>query len=163
MVANNGQGAHKEAVGSRKLFGALRNAQALGARDKHDVADVCQVCYCFLTNNVSHFSHLPLHPMRRLVTRQMQQMGGMGRMGGSRGGRGGAQGFFGMANAKTSTLEKNAKDKIMFKDVAGCDEAKQEVRRGAAGSLGKGWARVEEVQARLCSRMWRAATRRSRK
>ena len=29
--------------------------------------------------------------------------------------------------AQVTVLDKNAKNKIMFKDVAGCDEAKQEV------------------------------------
>lgn len=61
-----------------------------------------------------------------MVSRQMSQMGGMGRMGGRNGRSGGQGGFFGMASAKTSTLEKT-KDKIMFKDVAGCDEAKREI------------------------------------
>ena len=32
-----------------------------------------------------------------------------------------------MHDAQISVLDKNAKDKIMFKDVAGCDEAKGEV------------------------------------
>ena len=32
-----------------------------------------------------------------------------------------------MHNVQISVLDKNAKDKIMFKDVAGCDEAKGEV------------------------------------
>jgi AFG3 family protein len=29
--------------------------------------------------------------------------------------------------ANTSTLDKSVKDKVMFKDVAGCDEAKMEI------------------------------------
>ena len=66
-----------------------------------------------------------------MVSRQMRQMGGMGGMGGmgSKGGKGGkgAGGFFGMVNAKTTSLDATAKDKIMFKDVAGCDEAKLEI------------------------------------
>ena len=63
-----------------------------------------------------------------MVSRQMRQMtGGLGGMGGKggKGGKGG--GFFGMVNAKTTTLDQSAKDKIMFKDVAGCDEAKLEI------------------------------------
>ena len=48
-------------------------------------------------------------------------MGGKGK-----GGKGGS-GFFGMVNAKTTSLDQTAKDKIMFKDVAGCDEAKLEI------------------------------------
>ncbi|KAG2493646.1 hypothetical protein HYH03_008163 [Edaphochlamys debaryana] len=69
-----------------------------------------------------------------LVSRQMRQMGmgGMGGLGGrmggrnGRGGQGGAGGFFGMGKANISFMDKS-KDKIMFKDVAGCDEAKVEV------------------------------------
>jgi AFG3 family protein len=63
----------------------------------------------------------------------MRQMtGGLGGMGGLRGmggkpgskGGGGPGGFFGMVRANVGTLDKAAKDKICFKDVAGCDEAK---------------------------------------
>ena len=48
--------------------------------------------------------------------------GGMGGMGG-----GGARGIFNVGKATVTTLDKNSKTKIMFKDVAGCDEAKNEV------------------------------------
>ncbi|KAL0056074.1 hypothetical protein WJX82_007524 [Trebouxia sp. C0006] len=53
-----------------------------------------------------------------------RQMGGGG-LGG--GGMGGGRGIFNVGKAQVGTVDKNAKDKIMFKDVAGCDEAKQEV------------------------------------
>eukprot|EP00197_Chlamydomonas_leiostraca_P001991 CAMPEP_0202857522 /NCGR_PEP_ID=MMETSP1391-20130828/427_1 /ASSEMBLY_ACC=CAM_ASM_000867 /TAXON_ID=1034604 /ORGANISM="Chlamydomonas leiostraca, Strain SAG 11-49" /LENGTH=796 /DNA_ID=CAMNT_0049536333 /DNA_START=393 /DNA_END=2784 /DNA_ORIENTATION=+ len=71
-----------------------------------------------------------------LISRQMRQMtggagmggfGGFGRSaGGKPGQKGGQGGFFGMARANTGTLDKKA-DKISFKDVAGCDEAKVEI------------------------------------
>lgn len=35
--------------------------------------------------------------------------------------------IFTLSPLQVSTIDKNAKDKITFKDVAGCDEAKQEV------------------------------------
>ncbi|EOY07491.1 Peptidase M41 - like 5 [Theobroma cacao] len=54
--------------------------------------------------------------------RRMQS--GLG-VGGS-GGRGG-RGIFNMGKAHITKLDKNAKDKVFFKDVAGCDEAKQEI------------------------------------
>jgi AFG3 family protein len=54
-----------------------------------------------------------------------RQMGGMG--GGAGGGMGGSKGIFSVGKAAVGTLDKNAKTKIMFKDVAGCDEAKAEV------------------------------------
>ncbi|KAK9810016.1 hypothetical protein WJX72_003395 [[Myrmecia] bisecta] len=49
-----------------------------------------------------------------------RQMGGLG------GGPGG-RGIFNVGKAQVATVDKNAKNKIMFKDVAGCDEAKAEV------------------------------------
>jgi AFG3 family protein len=72
-----------------------------------------------------------------LVSRQMRNMPGgfggaggplsrMGRNGGGNG-RGGAAGFFGMGKANVTSVDKNAKDKVTFADVAGCDEAKQEI------------------------------------
>jgi AFG3 family protein len=54
-----------------------------------------------------------------------RRMGGMPGMGGG-GGGGPGGGIFNVGKATVSTLDKNAK-KIMFKDVAGCDEAKMEI------------------------------------
>ena len=51
-------------------------------------------------------------------------VGGMGGMGGGVGGPGG--GIFNVGKATIATLDKNA-PKVMFKDVAGCDEAKREI------------------------------------
>ena len=51
-------------------------------------------------------------------------VGGMGGMGGPGGGPGG--GIFNVGKATVATLDKNA-PKVMFKDVAGCDEAKKEI------------------------------------
>ncbi|KAK8705139.1 hypothetical protein V6N13_048747 [Hibiscus sabdariffa] len=45
---------------------------------------------------------------------------------GGPGGRGG-RGIFNMGKAHISKMDRNAKDKVFFKDVAGCDEAKQEI------------------------------------
>ena len=42
-------------------------------------------------------------------------------------GLGGARGFFSVGKAQVTKLSKNSKDKVFFKDVAGCDEAKQEI------------------------------------
>ena len=55
-------------------------------------------------------------------TRRSAWMGGMGM-----GGGGGPGGIFNVGKATVSTLDKNAKNKIMFKDVAGCNEAKREI------------------------------------
>ncbi|XVE96885.1 hypothetical protein REPUB_Repub02eG0262200 [Reevesia pubescens] len=54
--------------------------------------------------------------------RKMQSGFGVGGQGG-RGGRG----IFNMGKAQITKMDKNAKDKVFFKDVAGCDEAKQEI------------------------------------
>jgi hypothetical protein len=70
-----------------------------------------------------------------LISRQVRQMtggfpGGMGGAGrGAQGGKGGggAGGLFGMMRANTATLDKASKEKMTFKDVAGCDEAKAEI------------------------------------
>ncbi|XVE76382.1 hypothetical protein DITRI_Ditri12bG0168100 [Diplodiscus trichospermus] len=39
----------------------------------------------------------------------------------------GGHGIFNMGKAKFIKVDKNAKDKVFFKDVAGCDEAKEEI------------------------------------
>ncbi|XXG54563.1 hypothetical protein AAC387_Pa03g2410 [Persea americana] len=54
--------------------------------------------------------------------RRMQ--GGFG-IGGN-GGKGG-RGIFNIGKAQVTKLDKNSKNKVFFKDVAGCDEAKQEI------------------------------------
>lgn len=43
------------------------------------------------------------------------------------GGGGGSRSIFSVGKAHVTKLDKNSKDKILFKDVAGCDEAKQEI------------------------------------
>ena len=53
------------------------------------------------------------------ISRRMSGMQGMG--------GGGGGGMMNVGKATVSTLDKNAKHKIMFKDVAGCDEAKMEI------------------------------------
>ncbi|XP_047310127.1 ATP-dependent zinc metalloprotease FTSH 10, mitochondrial-like [Impatiens glandulifera] len=56
------------------------------------------------------------------MARGMQ--GGLGVGGG--GGKGGRN-IFSIGKAQITKLDKNAKNKVFFKDVAGCDEAKQEI------------------------------------
>ncbi|GJP31421.1 hypothetical protein CLOM_g12253 [Closterium sp. NIES-68] len=59
-------------------------------------------------------------------SRGLQSGFGMGGMGGP-GGAGGAKGIFNVGKASVTKLDKHSKNKVYFKDVAGCDEAKQEV------------------------------------
>ncbi|GFP96176.1 ATP-dependent zinc metalloprotease ftsh 8 mitochondrial [Phtheirospermum japonicum] len=54
--------------------------------------------------------------------RKMQGGLGVGGTGGK-----GARGIFNIGKAHITKLDKNAKNKVYFKDVAGCDEAKQEI------------------------------------
>eukprot|EP00897_Mesotaenium_endlicherianum_P009103 jgi/Mesen1/8220/ME000442S07491 len=62
-------------------------------------------------------------------TRRMQGGAGFGGLGGGGGGggAGGARGIFNVGKAQVTKVDKHAKNKVMFKDVAGCDEAKLEV------------------------------------
>ena len=54
-----------------------------------------------------------------------RQLGGL--MGGGGGGGPGGRGLFNVGKAQVNVFDKAAKDKITFKDVAGCDEAKVEI------------------------------------
>ncbi|CAK9179444.1 unnamed protein product [Ilex paraguariensis] len=54
--------------------------------------------------------------------RRMQGGLGVGGPGGK-----GARGIFNIGKAHVTKMDKNAKNKVYFKDVAGCDEAKQEI------------------------------------
>jgi AFG3 family protein len=54
-----------------------------------------------------------------------RQFGGL--MGGGGGGGPGGRGLFNVGKAQVTVFDKAAKDKISFKDVAGCDEAKIEI------------------------------------
>ena len=51
-----------------------------------------------------------------------RQMGGLGGGGGP-----GGRGIFNVGKAQVTVLDKNSKGKVSFNDVAGCDEAKQEI------------------------------------
>ncbi|CAI5958705.1 unnamed protein product [Closterium sp. NIES-65] len=46
---------------------------------------------------------------------------------GGPGGAGGAKGMFNVGKAAVTKMDKHSKNKVYFRDVAGCDEAKQEV------------------------------------
>mmetsp|Transcript_39758 Transcript_39758/g.71363 ORF Transcript_39758/g.71363 Transcript_39758/m.71363 type:complete len:873 (-) Transcript_39758:137-2755(-) len=53
--------------------------------------------------------------------------GGTGVGGPGSGGQSGGRGIFNISKAQVATVNKKSKNKIMFKDVAGCDEAKMEI------------------------------------
>lgn len=62
-----------------------------------------------------------------IVARRTSYVGMQSGLGvGGPGGKGG-RGLFNIGKANVTKLDKNSKDKVFFKDVAGCDEAKQEI------------------------------------
>ncbi|EEF31401.1 Mitochondrial respiratory chain complexes assembly protein AFG3, putative [Ricinus communis] len=96
--------------------------QALGV-DPHDYVPVTYMNEVNWSQELMRFAPTALLlGTLWFMGRRMQS--GLG-VGGS-GGRGG-RGIFNMGKAHVTKLDKNAKDKIFFKDVAGCDEAKQEI------------------------------------
>ncbi|XP_065852224.1 ATP-dependent zinc metalloprotease FTSH 8, mitochondrial-like [Euphorbia lathyris] len=111
-------------IGSVESFEEkLEEAQEALGTDPHDYIPVTYM------NEVNWFQELMRFAPTALLLgtlwftgRRMQS--GLG-VGGS-GGRGG-RGIFNMGKAHFTKMDKNAKDKVFFKDVAGCDEAKQEI------------------------------------
>ncbi|XP_050208189.1 ATP-dependent zinc metalloprotease FTSH 3, mitochondrial-like [Mercurialis annua] len=111
-------------IGSVESFEEkLEEAQEALGTDPHDYVPVTY------TNEVNWFQELMRFAPTALLLGTLWFMGrkmqsGLG-VGGS-GGRGG-RGIFNIGKAHFSKMDKNAKNKVFFKDVAGCDEAKQEI------------------------------------
>ncbi|XP_021661855.1 ATP-dependent zinc metalloprotease FTSH 8, mitochondrial isoform X2 [Hevea brasiliensis] len=111
-------------IGSIESFEEkLEEAQVALGIDPHDYVPVTYV------NEVNWYQELMRFAPTALLLGTLWFMGrgmqsGLG-VGGS-GGRGG-RGIFNMGKAHFTKMDKNAKDKVFFKDVAGCDEAKQEI------------------------------------
>ncbi|KAJ6303645.1 hypothetical protein OIU77_017509 [Salix suchowensis] len=101
----------------------LEEAQEALGIDPHDYVPVTYL------NEVNWFQELMRFAPTAMLLGVLWFMGrrmqsGLGVGGPS--GRGG-RGIFNMGKAHITKLDKNAKDKVFFKDVAGCDEAKQEI------------------------------------
>ncbi|CAB4282422.1 unnamed protein product [Prunus armeniaca] len=122
--ANGGQYKYYFNIGSVESFEEkLEDAQEALGIDPHDYVPVTYVSEMVWYQELMRFAPtLLLLASLLFMGRRMQ--GGLG-IGGS-GGRSG-RGIFNIGKAQVTKVDKNAKNKIYFKDVAGCDEAKQEI------------------------------------
>lgn len=111
-------------IGSVESFEEkLEEAQELLGVDPHEFVPVTYVSEMVWYQELMRFAPtLLLLGTLFYMGRRMQ--GGLGVGGG--GGKG-ARGIFNIGKAQITKVDKNAKHKVFFKDVAGCDEAKQEI------------------------------------
>lgn len=121
---NSGQYKYYFTIGSVESFEEkLEEAQEALGIDPHDHVPVTYVNEMVWYHELMRFAPtLLLLGSLLYMGRKMQ--GGLGGVGG--GGRG-ARGIFSIGKAQITKVDKNAKNKVFFKDVAGCDEAKQEI------------------------------------
>ncbi|KAL5709561.1 ATP-dependent zinc metalloprotease FTSH 10 [Ranunculus cassubicifolius] len=112
-------------IGSVESFEEkLEEAQEALGVDTHDYVPVTYTSEMIWHQELMRYAPtLMLTAFILYAGRKMQ--GGFG-LGGS-GGKGGRGGIFNIGKAHFTKLDKNAKNKVYFKDVAGCDEAKQEI------------------------------------
>ncbi|XP_010256889.1 PREDICTED: ATP-dependent zinc metalloprotease FTSH 10, mitochondrial-like [Nelumbo nucifera] len=111
-------------IGSVESFEEkLEEAQEALGIDPHDYVPVTYVSEMVWYQELMRFLPTAL-VLGSLLYMGRRMQGGFG-IGGS-GGRG-SRGIFNIGKAHVTKLDKNAKNKVFFKDVAGCDEAKQEI------------------------------------
>ncbi|CAN1329252.1 ATP-dependent zinc metalloprotease FTSH 10, mitochondrial [Linum perenne] len=112
-------------IGSLEAFEEkLEEAQEALGTDPHDYIPVTYASEVAWFQEIMRFAPtLLLLGTIMYMGRRMQ--GGIGGLGGG-GGKGG-RGIFNIGKAHITKVDKNAKNKVYFKDVAGCDEAKQEI------------------------------------
>ncbi|XP_020214526.1 ATP-dependent zinc metalloprotease FTSH 10, mitochondrial isoform X1 [Cajanus cajan] len=112
-------------IGSVESFEEkLEEAQEALGIDSHDFVPVTYSSEMVWYQELMRFAPtLLLLGSLLYMGRRMQ--GGLG-VGGGNGGKG-ARGIFNIGKAHVTKVDKHAKNKIFFKDVAGCDEAKQEI------------------------------------
>ncbi|KAM7258582.1 hypothetical protein ACFE04_014323 [Oxalis oulophora] len=111
-------------IGSVESFEEkLEEAQEALGIDSHDYIPVTYASEMVWYQEIMRFAPtILLLGTLMFMGRRMQ--GGLGVGGG--GGKG-ARGIFNIGKAHITKVDKNAKNKVYFKDVAGCDEAKQEI------------------------------------
>ncbi|KAJ7947626.1 ATP-dependent zinc metalloprotease FTSH protein [Quillaja saponaria] len=121
---NTGQYKYYFNIGSIESFEEkLEEAQEAMGIDSHHYVPVTYVSEMVWYQEIMRFAPtLLLLGSLLYMGRRMQ--GGLG-VGGSSGK--GARGIFNIGKAHVTKVDKNAKNKVYFKDVAGCDEAKQEI------------------------------------
>ncbi|XP_043715051.1 ATP-dependent zinc metalloprotease FTSH 10, mitochondrial-like isoform X2 [Telopea speciosissima] len=111
-------------IGSVESFEEkLEEAQEALGIDSHDFVPVTYVSEMVWYQELMRFAPTALI-LGSLLYMGRRMQGGFG-IGGS-GGRG-SRGIFNIGKAHVTKLDKNSKNKVYFKDVAGCDEAKQEI------------------------------------
>ncbi|CAN1329251.1 ATP-dependent zinc metalloprotease FTSH 10, mitochondrial [Linum perenne] len=105
-------------IGSLEAFEEkLEEAQEALGTDPHDYIPVTYA------SEVAWFQEIMRFAPTLLLLGTIMYMGRRMQGGGGKGGRG----IFNIGKAHITKVDKNAKNKVYFKDVAGCDEAKQEI------------------------------------
>ncbi|XP_011089809.1 ATP-dependent zinc metalloprotease FTSH 10, mitochondrial [Sesamum indicum] len=111
-------------IGSVESFEEkLEEAQEALGIDPHDYIPVTYVSEMAWFQELMRFAPTLLL-LGSLIYMGRKMQGGLG-VGGT-GGKG-ARGIFNIGKAHITKFDKNSKNKVYFKDVAGCDEAKQEI------------------------------------
>ncbi|KAF8104064.1 hypothetical protein N665_0181s0084 [Sinapis alba] len=112
-------------IGSVESFEEkLEEAQEALGINSHDFVPVTYVSEMIWYQELLRFAPTLLL-LGTLVYGARRMQGGLGSVGGP-GGKGG-RGIFNIGKAQITRADKNSKNKIYFKDVAGCEEAKQEI------------------------------------
>ena len=127
VVANRTGGQYKYYfnIGSVDSFEEkLEEAQEALGVDPHEFVPVTYVTEMAWFQELMRFAPTLLL-LGTLVYGARRMQGGLGGLGGT-GGKNG-RGIFNIGKATITRADKNSKNKIYFKDVAGCDEAKQEI------------------------------------
>ncbi|KAF3784738.1 ATP-dependent zinc metalloprotease [Nymphaea thermarum] len=126
-ASKGGSGSHYRYfinIGSVESFEEkLEEAQEMLGIDPHDYVPVTYVSEVVWYQELLKFAPTAL-VLGTIFYLGRRMPGGFG-IGGS-GGKGG-RGIFNIGKAHVTKFDKNSKNKIFFKDVAGCDEAKQEI------------------------------------
>jgi AFG3 family protein len=111
-------------IGSVESFEEkLQEAQEALGIDPHDYVPVTYKSEVNLLQEIIRFAPTAflvglIYVMGRRMQSGFNIGGGPGR---------GSRGIFNIGKAQVTKLDKNSKNKVYFKDVAGCDEAKQEI------------------------------------